>query len=765
MTTPIRQEIRQPYGQDLLLTPAMADGYESVPAADLHRLRRYLEAVVAARRAPVHVAVAFNAAYFGFDLGGEGYGASPLDPDEFPVVTLGERVPALPVGAMVHITTGSEPLYAEIVYKEGRHPRIDSLGDVPGWVSGAPAGAQAPGKPCPDDRPVRRELLVPDSQAFGAALSLGANQLNRLRTRERWVDHRGHVLVDAEYSSPEAAELDDTAAYSAYLLTTARKQLLSPFVPVSIAELARGQDDETLHGALTRLFEVVSRALASSDVLRMWGQYAMTCDALAACWRDDGPLGGRDMNALALGIQHAAKPMARRRRYALSSGATAYTAVGPRLRHFSGAEPLLTGVGYAAAVCRANLAIGDIIRGESESGLFEDGTRVGLDDGFEGGGVWRSHHPGDADTDRDPLTPARLGWLATAQSLMPDEAASAGSGPGIELIAEPVDTPLEDDEALGPSQDLRISDSEVAWRLPLRLAHLVEGYLPLRPVVADELRYLGCDNSTVRLELAHPGYELEEYEAVQDLTVLLNDGVSRLSDVEWPLDFFPGLELHLQWPRGGRVIRATTTPLDTPVTVDDRIIEHRYDDAVLLREDAPGSDRTRDSAAGLAPRELVMRAVRRCGLLTPDRHALLDRSSLPIAVYGKTPKPAQAEALDGAVDELLVDGRLFRAVGSRGVDGHPHFPPRTGEQNIPLVGYHPDPVPTPSARRISEPSGRRRAVSLYYVPGHLRRIGADGSPGEAQVAAFREHCRRLGKPDGWELPPGYTFVTPHTRGR
>jgi hypothetical protein len=81
--------------------------------------------------------------YFGYDLGGEGYGGSPLRLDDFPVITFGECAPVLPVGAMVCVTTGSDPLYAEIVYREGAHPGVSLHGDVPAWVSGAPAGPES----------------------------------------------------------------------------------------------------------------------------------------------------------------------------------------------------------------------------------------------------------------------------------------------------------------------------------------------------------------------------------------------------------------------------------------------------------------------------------------------------------------------------------------------------------------------------------------------------------------------------------------------
>ncbi|MFD8868723.1 hypothetical protein ACFV1F_31055 [Streptomyces sp. NPDC059590] len=773
-TAVISGDVPLPYGEHALLTPAMTEGYDAVPPMERNRLLGYLEAVVAARQVPVHAAVAFNAAYFGYDLNGDGYGGSPLRLDDFPAVTLGECAPALPVGAMVCIATGSDPLYAEIVYKEGAHPAISSLGDVPAWVSGAPAGAEGPGRPGPDGTIRRRELLVPDPHAFGPGLSLTPTQLNRLRAHRRWINEDGHVIVDVGYPSHEAARRADLPAYADYLLTTARAQLLSPFVPVSLTELVGSGHETVLRSGLERLLETIRQILESSDLLRMWGPYAMTREALAAGWRDTGPLGGDDLKTLAAALEHAATPS--RRRYGLTAPTTVYTAVGPRLRTFPGAEDLVRGVGYAAAVYRANVTLADVVRRDSDQGLFANGTRLSLDDAFEGGGVWRSRHPGDEADAGDPLTPTGSGWQSTTektprgadhrQANAAEDAATEEDS--AQQNAQPVDEPLQDDAALAPGQLLRIGDSEISWRLPLRLAHLIDGYLPLRPLIADELR-LACERqATVRLELAHIGGEVDESEAVQDTIAELGDGAGRLLGVAWPIDFFPGLELHLQWPRGGRVIRASTIPLDNPVQVDDRTIEHRYDPLVLTREDAPGSDRTRDSAADLTPRQLVMRTVRRCGLLTSDGHALLDHAALPTAVYGLQPAAAKASALENAVQELLAERHLEPATGSRGDDGRPHFPARSGETEIRLIGYTPDVVPLPRSPDASStstgPVPQPSTLTLQYVPGHLRRLLPGSSAGDAQRAAFREHCRRLGKADGWELPDGYTFVTQHTRG-
>ncbi|WP_247694959.1 hypothetical protein [Streptomyces sp. B93] len=729
----------------------MTNGYDAVPDEERDRLRRYLEAVVAARAAPVHTAVAFNAVYFGYDLGGDGYGGSPLRLDDFPVITFGECAPVLPVGAMVCVATGSDPLYAEIVYREGAHPEAGVLGDVPAWLSGAPAGAEGPGKPGSGAAPRQRELLVPDPHAFGPALSLSPAQLHRLRTRRRWINEDGHLVVDVCYPSAEAARRDELTAYAEHLLTTAREQLLSPVVPVSLAALVGGMYEDDLRAGLAGLLNTVRGVLHSSTALRTWGHYAMTRTSLADCWRDTGPLGGDDLKSLAAAVEHAATPA--RRRYGLAAPLTVYTAVGPRLRTFPGASEPLRGAGYAAAVCRANVALADVVQGDSEQGLFENGSRITLDDAFEGGGVWRSHHPGDAEASGDPLTPAGLGWKSTLP---------ASSEPEAEL--DPIDLPLADDASLDTGELLRNDALEIVWWTPLRLAHLIGSWFPLHPYVVEDLRRSHGARPTVRLDIDHAGEVLDEKEATQAVTAELGDESGRLVGITWPRDFFPGLLLELRQRGGGTVIRLVTTRLTKRIQVGDRETGHRYDPRVLTREDAPGSDRHHDSAVGLGPRQLVMRTVRRCGLLTLDGHALMDRSVLPSAVYGRQPARSQAAALESAVAELLAERLLEPALGSRDPWGQPHFPARDREPAIPLIGYRPARRPVIRPWGGTEPGGEG-LLGIQFVPGHLRRLRPGCSPSDVQRAAFREHCRRLGKADGWELPHGYTFVTEHTRGR
>ncbi|MEV5566563.1 hypothetical protein AB0L54_27340 [Streptomyces sp. NPDC052196] len=745
----MEREVPDPYGERAMLTPAMTAGYEAVPEAEREQLQNYLQAVVAVRRAPVHSAVAFNAAYFGYDLGGEGYGASPLRPEDFPVITLGECAPVLPVGAMVCVTSGSEPLFAEIVYREGAHPEVSTHGDVPAWVSGAPVGAEGPGEPGEGAAPRRRELLVPDFDAFGPALSLSPTQLHRLRTRQRWINADGHLVVDVCYSSQGAARRDELAAYAEHLLSVARDQLLSPFVPVSLAELVGGTYDEDLRAGLAGIFDTIQGVLDSSELLRRWGQYAMTRTSLAQCWRDTGPLGGDDLRSLVAAVEHAAVPV--KRRYRETSAHPVYIAVGPRLRAFPGAADLLTGTGYAAAVCRANVALADVVQRDSEQGLFASGSVITLDDAFESGGVWRSHHPGAPESSGDPLRPAGRGWASTLPPV---------TEAGVDL--EPVDLPLADDTSLGSAELLRSDGPDVVWSAPLRLAHLRDGWFPLPSEAVGGLCWSQGRCPTLRLELSHPGQTVNEKEAKQDVAVGLEQEAPRLTGILWPLTFFPGLMIEVHGTLGGATIRMTTRLLRERVLIGDRETGHRYDPRVLTREDVPGSDRYGDSAAGLGPRQLVMRTVRRCGLLTPDGHALMDRVALPTAAYGQIPVGAATASLESAVVELLEKRVLEPALGSRDALGQPHHPARDGQPVIELIGYR------PLERRVIRPwSGAEEGGALLgvqLVPGHLRRLRPGCSPSEVQRQAFRDYCRRLGKADGWELPHGYTFVTEHTRG-
>lgn len=770
----------QPYEDDPILTAAMTGGYASTPHAEFVRLRTYLESVVADRRGPVHTAVAFNAAYLGYTPG-DGYGRGPVDLDAFPVLSLGHEVPAVPVGALVRVGVGSSDklLYAEIVYKEGCRLAGDDTEEIPSWISGAPADMIGPGIRG-EAGAVRGELLVPDFAAFGPALLMDEAKLGALRRRQKWLDQNGHLQVNARYASASGARRSGKDAFVDYMLAHQRDTLSDPHVPASLAGLAGSRDPDRLRAAFNGLLDVVEYALASSAELRVWQSYALTRARVGSGLADSGPLGQSDLVTLTNSVYRGAVP-AERRRYGGGGSRTTYTGISSWLLSVRDSGDRLRDVEYAVSVCRANLALSDYVR-ESDGGCFTDGdVRITLDDSFVLGGIWRAHHPGSEEPDGDPFLAAGRGWRDAVQPpaaegtydvghpVRPLQEISVGADAQPVAVeteaAEPVDDPLRDDAHLGGPREGRITDSEVAWQVPLRLGHIVEGRLPLRLIVRDLLEYLGAGDRA-RLELVHPGGEIDETEAVQDVELALTGETGDIRGIDWPIDFFPGLYLNVQWPKGGIVFYLSTVALETPVEVDGQLIAHRYDPQILTRENAPGSGRHSDSAKGLDSRGLVLRAVRRCGLLTYDGHALMDRAALPRTVYGATPSPDQVRDLDRAVDELISEQRLYSVAGSRDRHGEPSFPARDGDESILLVGHDPAPRPAVGFGTASDrgSTGSYHATS-YRVRGFLRRLPAGSLPSSEQQDAYRAHCRWIGKADGWELPRGFTFVTEHDRTR
>ena len=268
----------RPYEDEPLFVPQMLLGFDALEPADADRLTRYLAALVA-RRGVVHTIVAFNAVYFGYDLTFGGYVGGPVDFDRFEQVTFGETTAALPVGAMVNVATGADPLFAEVVYKEGAHPALRDDGDVPGWLSGAPAGARGLDTPEPQTAPMLTERLVVDFDAFGPALVATPAKLDRLRRRGKWLDADGHLLLEARYGSAEDAEAADTEFYARYLLTRGREQLLAGPLPLLLTDDA-GEDQ--LAVAVRAALDTVAAALASIDTLRTWRGYAFPRAALGA---------------------------------------------------------------------------------------------------------------------------------------------------------------------------------------------------------------------------------------------------------------------------------------------------------------------------------------------------------------------------------------------------------------------------------------------------------------------------------------------------
>jgi hypothetical protein len=764
----------QPYVDPPLLTRRMIVGLDEASPDEQQRLLRYLAALVATRRAPVHVNVAFNAVYFGFDLTTRSYvGGALNDLFSFPEVHVEQGGAALPVGALVNLAVGQHALFAEVVYKEGAHPQLGDDGALPHWLSGAPAGATGPGQTNADPQPVLRERLVVDTDAFGVDLSMNSQQLERLRRADRGLDADGHVLLDARYTSREDADLDEVSFYARYLLTRGREQLLSALAPLPLTTLLTSDaGDEQYEAALLGLLRTISEALDRIGELRTWRGYAFTRASLGARLTDAGPLGGGDLETVATQLRRTAVPN-RPSRWG-PARRVSYTAIGPRLRDIRDAGDQLKGLGYALAVCHANAVVSDYVRGESDemSGLLPGEVSLRLDDPWQGGGVWRAERPGSADARVDITQPLGRGWTSS----LPSEAPTNVPETTPESTADPEPELEEDSGRDDDASELTVSDSQISWTQPLRLSHQLDGRLPLPEHVAGAMR---GGAPRLRLMLTHDGYELDPFHAQQNTDTELYVPQPQLGGIDWPLEFFPGIILTCTWPRGGSVVRVTSTLLEAPVTVDGMEIEHRYDAAILTRDTAPGEGRRDTAGSGsstgaagtLTLAQRVLRAVRRLGLLDPNGCAVLARSTLPKAVYGSTnssaARPSADVSLDEVVDRLVRTGDLSVDVASVDDARRLRFPAESDLRTVEVLVYVPSvvvgdlcPQRAPTQQTLDP-----RFLLTTDVAGHLRRIahlGWEASP--AARKAYQEDRQRFGLIGPSELPRGYTYVSPFTRG-
>jgi hypothetical protein len=736
----------RPYTDDPLLTPAMTLGPEHVPASQKQALRRYLGALAAVRTTPVHVNVAFNACYFGYDLT-TGYAGAAVDPASFPTVALGQTIDPLPVGALINVASGGDPIWAEVVYKEGAHPELGDDGTVPSWLSGAPAGATGPAETDLHRQPVLHERLVLDLDVFGLAPT--AAQIARLTRRGRF-DEFGHLIVGSRYATAELAELDDTGFYRHYLLGAGRDLLFSTAAPAPLPLLLTDDAGPEQHqAALDGLFATVTSALHELDTVRMWQTYAVSRADLSARLRSRDALGADDIASLACSTARSAQPDPHRRHDA--GRQVTYTALGPRLRCIDGSSTPMHGAGYANVVLHANLIFADYLRGDAEDGLLFDQVHLRLDDAWQGGGIWRAEAPGSAHALLDPTVPRGFGWAETLAPPVPPAAAEPPTPePEPESEPEPEDGYADD--------ELDVSDSQISWTVALRAAHIDAGLLTLPQPAAHALISDRRDGTRMRLLLNHDGYQLDVTDATQMATADLNVSPAVLTGVSWPMDYFPGILLTVTWPRNTATLRITSTLLDMPVTVDDELdIEHCYDPRIVTRD---ALDRTRSTSNTLTQR--ILRAVRRLGLLDPDGVARLARDQLSQEVYGSSTEQTE-QGLDSAVAQLLERGTLTQDTGSRTVGGIT-FPAVAGQPTVQLLCYTPTIVTgPPRPRRFQRLDAR--FVSTHVVSGFLRRIDHLGHSASPHArAAYREYRARHGLAGPAELPEGWTFVRPHERG-
>lgn len=746
----------RPYEDAPLLAAPMTLGPGHADPTEEQALTAYLGQLVAERDAPVHVAVAFNAAFFGYDLTARAYVGGPLELDDFPHVRFGETTDALPVGAMVTVTAGAAPLYAEVVYKEGAHPDLGDDGHVPAWLSGAPANATGPGHI--DDtltEPILTERLVCDFDAFGQDFTVTQARLDAWRARGKHVNTAGHLLLRSRYTSVDQAQLNDVAFYAEYLLGAVRDRCLSFAAPQPLLSmLTDTAGPEQIDAAVRGLLRTVAHALAHAPGVRMWRSYAFSTDSLARRLADPGVLGGADLTGEARTLGRA--PVVRSTRFVPAGPTVSYAAVARRLESVENASSQLSGTRYPLTVCHANTVIADYLADHAADAVLPTGVSVRLDDDWQGGGVWRTEHPASPQPGIDLLTAGGLGWASTLPQPDPEE-----------LKAEDHNEP--DDEPL-----VTITDSQISWVVPVRLAHLVGGRSPLPQQIAGLITGGGAQpDRTVRLSLVHEGVELATDEATQDGVGVLADSGKRpqLAPLTWPLELLPAVKVTFVLPLSasgssvGSLITASTTRLDVPVDIDGVVYDHEFDPRVLTRETAPGSlDRHGRPPRPLSLADHIVRAVRTQGWLHDDGTAVLETSDLPTAVYGDTLHDRAAEGLFTALITLVSAGTLHIARLARTPDG-PCYPPASDQiGTVEVITWTPPGSADTSATTLppGPPPGLHGYVTTQDVRWFLRRI--KGIPSNEAERSWADQLRRHGRPIR-PLPPGFTYVREHRRTR
>lgn len=712
--------------------PELTLGLDALRAGDRERLVGQLDRVAASRGGVLHPNVAWNALYYGWNPDGSGYDAYGVDLDASPPLIHGDVNDAVPVGALLLVATGAKVLWGEVVYKEGAHPNVDELGEVPPVVSGGTAAeswaASGPVK-------VLTERLVIDFEAFGREERLGS-RLEHLARHGRHLDAWGHVVVDAVYAPPGDAELDDIAFYAHWLWRTQREALREGWLGACLEDRA---DDGALWAALVGSLRTVDALLDDVTGLAAWGAYRYEEAGYRARLADpDAPLGASDARTLTTSL---ASPGRIR---------VAYRSMRHRLVDLLGpGEADLHGSAYPVAVCHANRMVGDVLADAAPDGvLVRAGAQVHLrlDDAWQSGGIWRTERLEATSScplvEVDPTRPLGLGASGEAADVHvapigEAEPESRAESEGPAPRPEP-----QDPEAVKEPDVADVADSHVHWCTALRRSHHLEGIL-LVPQAA------GLVDGAAVVRLAHDG-DITEEERVQSVRIS-SDG-RRVEGLSWPFDFFPGIRLWCIAAPGSRVLHLATAPLAEPVEVNGMTYWFALDPSVLdPRRPAPSSEPTLV--------DLAVRVLRRHGELDAKGRLGLSTAALAQCLFG----PDLDEFVHAALRESLAGAASGGRLAATSDDRYAVEPARQGRFRPAGSPFDEADTPTsPGAQRLA-----RGVRSAHWVPLHLRRLAVSVTASAERQALYprmraQAPNRHLLPP---ELPRGYTFVVEHRRSR
>jgi len=572
----------------------------------------FLSAAAEQRGGALAVPVAWNCLAFGYDLAQRQYTSTAIEVDTLPVVTAGQTTSAMPTGALIFIGTGSNPVAAEVVHREGADLAIADDGTVPSWLSGAPSGAVDPAGDATERTPgelVVDELLVVDAFALGAGR---AEKLRRLRGR--WLDSCEHLPVAAVYRDADSADQPEVRQYARHLLTTSADVVVTVLEEAGLRPTGPEWTTSGLTKALFTSMENVADLLELAGLLR-WRDQAVAPKVIQRLLDDDVL---DDLRRTLTSLAGQSLPAEGRRR--ARAPAPAYLALGSHLRHVyrAAAPEKISGRSYPALLAGASSWLAEELEATDRVvSVRGRDVHVRLDDAWQGGGIWRSALLCDGDELDDVTLPQSLGWfeaLAAATSLPPHEPESVGNeatipptepnslapasdsiSPGI--ASEPLADQTADPEPVAASAD----DTTRTWTFPLTRRRAEQGLLPLTKLVAGHMGDNGLGGVGARIRLSHPGTDLDPTHQTQNAALIDRT----LQPIVWPDEMFLGVMLTASWLVDGNLVEVRSTPLDVPQLLDGIPLDYEFDAEVVLRAWEAPADVDADDSAGISPARVL----------------------------------------------------------------------------------------------------------------------------------------------------------------
>ena len=543
---------------------------------------------------------------------------------------------AVPIGAIVKLQIGSNWWPAEVVWKEGAHPRLEE-GWVPRWLAGAdalPSDGSTPDKdwePSTPDR-VIRERLVLDFDCYADSAPT-PQQLLRLRLRGNRADRFGHLVVDAQYSREED-ELDDVAFWAAW--SGSRRA-------GALAECGLPAGPDGLMAAATNLAD----ALDASPEVRQFGSSFLHAEVQAEAAAADDSEGGR-LHRVVRGL--AKVPGGDR---------VAWSAMSCRLTSELD-EDVLVGTGWPEAVVTTSLLALDLLAEEAPDGDWH-GTHLRLDDTWQGGGLWRAELlDGVAPVAAEPAVALGLGWIEhtggspTHVEDFEGNATDDGLGQDDWIVAPDWFGDADDDG------EWEITGSEATWLRHLTGADIDRDRLPTPRRISEFIRETLAMKQQENLvtNLQHAGLS----QPVRHMGPIREDG--HLTMV-WPIGVQVGTSVRASWSLGATVIVAATELLPEPEAVAGIIHTHVFNHRVALA----ASGQVDAAARPVTIRQLVRAAVRRHGEVTDDGQrclTILEAVRYCFGPNGEITPGYQLEVLRRAVTRAAL---ALEAIGAGRLDG------------------------------------------------------------------------------------------------